>query len=77
MKKITEATATEVATVEENTVRKKRMPRSCWCARTASNSPRISPVGTVKSRLSRARHALQRQLYDYAVEMGYVKRRKP
>ena len=33
------------------------------------------PVGTVKSRLFRARHALQQQLYDYAVEMGYVKRR--
>lgn len=33
------------------------------------------PVGTVKSRLFRARQALQRQLYDYAVEMGYIKRR--
>src|SRR3954470_8569545 len=33
------------------------------------------PVGTVKSRLFRARRALQRQLYDYAVEMGYIKRR--
>lgn len=32
------------------------------------------PVGTVKSRLFRARQALQRRLYDYAVEMGYVKR---
>jgi RNA polymerase sigma-70 factor (ECF subfamily) len=32
------------------------------------------PVGTVKSRLFRARQALQRQLYDYAVEMGYIKR---
>lgn len=31
------------------------------------------PVGTVKSRLHRARHAVQRQLYEYAVEMGYVK----
>lgn len=32
------------------------------------------PVGTVKSRLYRARQALQRLLYDYAVEMGYIKR---
>jgi RNA polymerase sigma-70 factor (ECF subfamily) len=32
------------------------------------------PVGTVKSRLFRARQALQRQLYEYAVEMGYIKR---
>jgi RNA polymerase sigma-70 factor (ECF subfamily) len=36
-----------------------------------------APVGTVKSRLFRARRALQRKLYDYAVEMGYIKRRKP
>lgn len=35
------------------------------------------PVGTVKSRLFRARQALQRQLYDYALEMGYIKRRDP
>ena len=34
-----------------------------------------APVGTVKSRLFRARRALQRKLYDYAVEMGYIKRR--
>jgi len=33
------------------------------------------PVGTVKSRLFRARQALQRRLYDYAVEMGYITRR--
>lgn len=33
------------------------------------------PVGTVKSRLFRARKALQHQLYAYAVEMGYIKRR--
>ncbi len=35
------------------------------------------PVGTVKSRLFRARQALQRQLYDYAVEMGYIQRQEP
>ena len=30
------------------------------------------PVGTVKSRLFRGRRRLQKALYDYAVEMGYV-----
>lgn len=33
------------------------------------------PVGTVKSRLFRARQLLQRELYDYAVAAGYVTRR--
>ncbi len=30
------------------------------------------PIGTVKSRLHRARRILQRQLYLYALEMGYI-----
>jgi DNA-directed RNA polymerase specialized sigma24 family protein len=31
------------------------------------------PVGTVKSRLFRARRQLQAALFDHAVEMGYLK----
>jgi len=31
------------------------------------------PLGTVKSRLFRARRLLQAKLYEYAVEMGYIK----
>lgn len=34
------------------------------------------PIGTVKSRLFRARRLLQNQLYDHAVEMGYIKARE-
>lgn len=33
-----------------------------------------APVGTVKSRIYRGRQLLQKDLYEYAVEMGYVKR---
>lgn len=33
------------------------------------------PVGTVKSRLFRARRQLQEVLYDHAVEMGYIRAR--
>ncbi len=35
------------------------------------------PVGTVKSRLFRARQMLQGKLYDFAVGNGYIKGRKP
>lgn len=34
------------------------------------------PVGTVKSRLFRARRQLQRELYEHAVEMGYIRPRE-
>jgi RNA polymerase sigma-70 factor (ECF subfamily) len=34
------------------------------------------PVGTVKSRLFRARHQLQADLYAHAVEMGYIRPRE-
>jgi RNA polymerase sigma-70 factor, ECF subfamily len=33
------------------------------------------PMGTVKSRLYRGRRQLERKLYDYAVDMGYLRRR--
>jgi RNA polymerase sigma-70 factor, ECF subfamily len=33
------------------------------------------PLGTVKSRLYRGRRLLQRSLYTYAIEMGYLRRR--
>ena len=39
----------------------------------ASEATGVS-TGTVKSRLFRARQALQRLLYDFAVEAGYIKR---
>ncbi|UCF40729.1 MAG: sigma-70 family RNA polymerase sigma factor [Gemmatimonadota bacterium] len=32
-----------------------------------------APLGTVKSRIHRARQFLQKKLFDYASEMGYVK----
>lgn len=35
------------------------------------------PVGTVKSRLYRGRRMLQAKLYQYAVDMGYIKGRTP
>jgi RNA polymerase sigma-70 factor (ECF subfamily) len=35
-----------------------------------------APVGTVKSRLFRARQLLQKRLYDFAVHAGYVRQRE-
>jgi RNA polymerase sigma-70 factor (ECF subfamily) len=35
------------------------------------------PVGTVKSRLHRGRQILQRRLYQYAVDMGYIRGAQP
>jgi RNA polymerase sigma-70 factor (ECF subfamily) len=32
------------------------------------------PVGTVKSRLYRGRRLLEQVLYEYAVELGYIRR---
>ena len=46
---ISEATATDVATVDEYTVRKKRIPRRCLSASTARPSPITRPAGTVMS----------------------------
>ena len=44
---MTDATATEVATVEEKMVWKIRMPRSLRLAATANRMPRNRPSGTV------------------------------
>lgn len=46
-KNTTDATATEVATVEEKIPWKTLMPLSFRCAASASSRPRTSPVGTV------------------------------
>ena len=35
-----------------------------------------APVGTVKSRLFRARQLLQQRLYDFAVRTGYIRKRE-
>ncbi|HUF49761.1 MAG TPA: sigma-70 family RNA polymerase sigma factor [Longimicrobiales bacterium] len=34
-----------------------------------------APIGTVKSRLYRGRRQLERMLYEYAVDMGHIRRR--
>ena len=34
-----------------------------------------APIGTVKSRLFRGRRQLERVLYEYAVDVGYIRRR--
>ncbi len=43
------ATATDVATVEENTARNAPMPRRYLSASTASPTPKITPSGSVMS----------------------------
>ena len=49
MPKITAATATDVATVDEKKVRYTPMPRSCWWARMARPRPSAMPTGTVRN----------------------------
>ena len=49
MSEISDATATDVTTVDEKIVRNTVMPRSCWCASTARPRPSAMPIGTVSS----------------------------
>ncbi len=47
MKKTTDATAVDVATVDEKMVRKARIPRTFFWARLANARPTMIPTGTV------------------------------
>ena len=49
VKNTTDATATELATVEEKMVWKMRIPRSFRSAATARSTPRMMPIGTVRT----------------------------
>ena len=49
MSEINDATATDVTTVDEKTVRKNPMPRILWCASTARSRPSTMPIGTVRN----------------------------
>ena len=44
---MSDATATEVTTVDEKIVRNSAIPRRRWCASTASARPSTMPIGTV------------------------------
>jgi len=61
---MTEATAVEVAMVEEKIARNSRIPARRLCARTARPRPRPIPAGTDKSTYTTVRHRLPRKTAD-------------